>query len=204
MKLGNLTRQGEALQKVIYKYGCITVAQLEHFLLPGTHIEEGLAKRICNTLKLKNLIQFTSDIAYPVRCEKYDQGMIDSIWVMLNLFASGNEESVYEKALNSFKADSPCSLCFIKDGSHIIKTIPVYTDSQLSLITYEQEKFYSGTHVAAGKESSANHTFIIIIRDKSMLVEIGKLGLTLPHKIAYLENDMDAQPVIKYFGNGNA
>lgn len=197
------TNESKALTDAIYKYGCITLDQLAYFMPPSTRKKPNYHSIVCNHLISGRLATKLSDNVFcPYVKGEYSQPMIDSIWVMIDLLDDGNTDiPLSEKLEISFKAEYPESLCFIRNSEDTVKTLAIETPSQLSLIPFVQERFYASANVKPGEEVKRKSVEIIIIRDKSLLSEISKIDIKIPHKIALLEGNVTEKPVITYFGN---
>lgn len=199
------TKESKALSEAIYRYGCITLDQLAYFMPPSTRKTENYHSVICNHLiAAKMAVKTDNNVVYPYINKGYSQPMIDSIWVMIDLLNDGNTDvHLSEKLEVSFRIEYPETLCFIKDCTDTVKLLPIETASQIPLISFVQDRFYVNTNAKVGEESKKKSVTIITIRDKNLLSEIGKLGIAIPHKIAYLEGNPLEKPTITYYGNAS-
>lgn len=197
-----VTKESQAIRDAIYRYGCVTQDQLEYFMPPTARKRDNYHAVICNHLISAKIAARTDNgVVFPYINNGYSQAMIDAVWVMIDILSDENSEiPLSEKMEVSFKGDHPETLCFIKDSADSVKVIAIETASQIPLLTFAQEKYYASVGRRPGEEIKQRSITIITIRDKSLLNEIGKIGLTIPHKIAYLDGGLLDKPTIKYFG----
>lgn len=187
------------IEKAVYKYGCILDDQLADFVPPSKKFEnkENPHISIINHLIAIRHIEMHEGVLYPAQKLEYKQDMIDSIWVMLDyLRYVENAPHPSEMMKRSLYAEHPCTLTFIPTAKPMIKTLCIYDKSQITDVLFEQER-YKGQDF--GEEDAGNLLYLIIVKSEAVLDALGDLEIILPHKIAYMEQEGNNRPNIRYF-----
>lgn len=196
----NIMEHTAELQKTILKYGCMCMAQTEYFMLPtetGKRIDDYSIKTV-KALASRNTISYEGDIVMPARNRKYDEKMIDALWIMIDYYRSYFPDScLFEAQKQSFSAEYPLELTFIDPQSIMVKVIVLQSSAQLTDLLFEQERFYKTYE--KGNEDKARTLYIIALRNEELLPEIEAYNITIPHKICLMQGDITQYPDTTYY-----
>lgn len=187
------------VEKAVYKYGCILAEQIADFIPPLKKFEskENPHISIINHLISVRHIDMHEGILYPKQKLEYQQSMIDSLWVMLDYLKYVEDAPHPSNMLaRSLIAEHPCTLTFIPTPKPMIKTLCIYDKTQITDVLFEQERYKTQDF---GDDDEGNLLYLIIVKSEAVLDALGDLEIILPHKIAYMEQEGNNRPNIRYF-----
>ncbi len=193
------------LQALIYKFGQMGLKQVKYFVPPFTRAGEDpvpcndeQAKKLVDALKTHRTIRLESDVVYPRLTQKsnqvhYDQGMIDSIWAILNYLKTNNPEKEPWEYAGSILVEREGSIRFrfVLDAKTIVNVVPVENEEQMLALKIENDRF------SANPDDYS--IFLVVVRDKNLLKHYIDMRLTLPVTFCILDGSpLDEPTSVKY------
>ena len=202
MVRSNLTPDVKAALHAINKLPCMHEAQLEYFLPPQ---KEGYKKDqrvfvISNFLQRNKMAIKVDEYIYPYAIQKHSISLIDSIWVMIDMLSTEyGQDYISDNIHCILSGDAPVDICYMTESAKTVKLMAITNEANVTMLAFEQNRFYVNTKYKVGEEDKANTEYVIVIRDENLLDAIGDLSLTIPHKIALLDYSAGIKPNVRYF-----
>ena len=198
----NLTPEAKAAQSIINKLTCMHEAQLEYFLPPlkEGYVKKNRASSVAAFLHFNKMAERVNEYIYPYAMQKHSISQIDSTWTMIDMISKKHQTEYIGDFIHCIMSgDSPVDICYIDETGKTLKIMAIINEANVSMLAFEQNRFYTNTKCAVGEEAKTNTEYVIVIRDIALLDSIADLSLTIPHKIALLDYSAGVKPNVRYF-----
>jgi len=168
------------LERVIYRFGQMSIYQAKYFLPPFTRagedpvpVTDADALKVLKQLELQRTIKIKGDVAYVFVTENrtplnYDQRIIDEIWFLLNFaYSNGCEKDAWDLIDDVITEKAGAvKMRFILDHSNIINVIPVYSETDIPALLLATK---NRDALIDNEKTGVKETFVVMARDNNSL-----------------------------------
>lgn len=194
MNGNELTREAEIIYELICRIGTITTAQAEKVLNGRRCTPEGIIKSLC----MKRYTKWINEVySIPFYKSQVDRKAVADLWVMLDLISTDNGTVQIEALEQIIEGSGIIDFTYIQDNAAVINMLFIGANDYSKVIA-SKERFYDFTNLEKGNEKKAGVIYMYVTDSKEMAAKIQDENLSLPHKIALIEGDLDNNPSIKY------
>ncbi len=195
-----LDAQTQTAETLISTYGCL--GRKHMVTICGG--DEDQARRSISFMIRYGAIRTTNDeqILKPqlAKNQKVDMSTLDCITVALDLL-KGKEE-IDDEALDALSQsfeNKPVKIAFIDKDNVYVNIVPLNSSNISSSLSILKDR-YSKNH--KGDKDKGSIIYVFVLRDKSLLSEIGSSGISFAHKIALISTE-NGEEKVKYFNPKN-
>lgn len=188
--------EARTILNLLQNFGSLTREQV-HKIYEGTKFNAD--KLISFLCKARATRVIEDNIIVLQNNQRYDQRMLNCIWVMLDRIKSQNLlESVDLMSAKSSKDDNMTDICFINDGKRV-EYITFLDTSDMSKVVHLQSTFYTSTGVKKGEEEKAKQLFVFVCKDEEVMEKLSEMELTIPFMVAFIEGNFNEIPSVDYY-----
>lgn len=200
----NISKTGEQVKRIVTRFQSIHISQLPYFFPDNIKSGKTNLEPACKFISSRNYIDMhmESGILTDVGNDP-DQKQIDCIWAAIDMLSHEVTDDIpLYKLLQSVISieNSPESLCFVAEGSHIIRAISLESVHDVLNTVIAQTHICNIQDLAETDAEKSDYLMLIVIREKNLLGYINRANLKIPHKIALLEGGLLEKPSVTYYG----